>query len=61
MMEGWICTHPAAQYTAAFPIQPFVGPAASTIAELDPRRWRYTGIGDMARDSGQSVMITACR
>jgi tyrosinase len=51
MMEIWIRVHPAAQYTSAFPIQPFIGSSAATIAEFDPRRWRYTTIGDMARDS----------
>jgi tyrosinase len=51
MMEVWIRANPAAQYTSGFPIQPFIGSAARTIALSDPRRWRYTMIGDMARDS----------
>ena len=51
MLEVWIRAHPAAQYTASFPIQPFIGAMARTIEPSDPRRWLYTTIGDMARDS----------
>jgi len=51
MMEIWIRAHPAAQYTASFPIQPFAGPSAQTIEPTDSRLWLYTTIGDLARDS----------
>jgi len=51
MMEVWIRAHPAAQYTARFPIQPFMGAMAQTIEPTDPRPWLYTTIGDLARDS----------
>lgn len=51
MMEVWIRAHPAAQYTASFPIHPFAGATAQKIHETDPRLWIYTTIGDLARDS----------
>ncbi|HWD99870.1 MAG TPA: tyrosinase family protein, partial [Bryobacteraceae bacterium] len=51
MMEIWIRRHPGAQFTAPFSIQPFVGPYAGAVDETDPRRWIYTTIGDLARDS----------
>jgi tyrosinase len=51
MMEVWIRAHPAAQYTASFPIQPFMGATAQTIEPTDPRPWLATTIGNLARDS----------
>lgn len=50
-MEVWIRAHPAAIFTAGFPIQPFMGPSARVVAEADPRTWLFTTIGDLARDS----------
>jgi len=51
MMEVWIRAHPAAAYTASFPIQPFTGPRAERVSEADSRVYLYTTIGDLARDS----------
>ena len=51
MMEIWLRAHPAAQYTAQFPIQPFMGAQADQLAFADSRLWLYTTIGDLARDS----------
>lgn len=51
MMEIWIRAHPAATFTAGFPIQPFMTPTARIVAEADPRSWLFTTIGDLARDS----------
>jgi hypothetical protein len=51
MMEMWMRGHPNAQYTSGFTLQPFQGPTAGIYAPTDPRRWLYTSIGEMARDS----------
>jgi hypothetical protein len=51
MMEFWIRSNPAAQYTAACVVRPFVGQLASRMQPADPRDWIYTAIGDLARDS----------
>ena len=49
--EAWNRKHPATVYTANFPVQPFIGPLASSINETESRRYLYTTIGDMAKDS----------
>lgn len=51
MLEIWLRAHPMAVYTAGYPLQPFVGSAVTEISLTDPRHWRYTAIGDLARDS----------
>jgi tyrosinase len=51
MMEIWIRAHPTAQYTASYPIQPFMGARAQMIELADSRTWLYTMIGDLAKDS----------
>ena len=40
----------ANQLTARFPLQPFVN-GATRLAYDEPRRWMYTTIGDMAKDT----------
>lgn len=42
--------HPEAQYTSNYPLQPFVD-NGTDVSYDDPRRWRYTTIGDMAKDT----------
>jgi len=51
VMELWIRQHPPAQYTANFPLRPFIGPDAKQYNETESRTYLYTSIGDMARDS----------
>lgn len=51
VFEEWLRANPAAMYTASYPLQPFVGPQAREVDEADPRRFIYTTIGDMAKDS----------
>ena len=51
MCEVWLRAHPAAQFTSGFPLHPFAGPDAGRFEFDDPRRFVYTTIGDMARDS----------
>lgn len=51
VFEAWLRAHPTAMFTASFVLQPFVGPLASTVDEASPRRFIYTTIGDMAKDS----------
>lgn len=51
IFEQWIRAHPAALFTANFPLHPFRGNAAQDIELDDPRRFVYTTIGDMAKDS----------
>ncbi len=51
MMEVLIRDNPAAQFTSGFTIQPFQGSTTNIFAPTDQRRWLYTSIGDMARDS----------
>lgn len=42
--------HPESQYTSSYPLQPFVN-SGTEVSYDDPRRWRYTTIGDMAKDT----------
>ncbi|KPM37859.1 hypothetical protein AK830_g8702 [Neonectria ditissima] len=42
--------HPGNQFTSAFPLQPFVDNGTG-VSYDDSRRWRYTTIGDMAKDT----------
>jgi hypothetical protein len=51
MFELWLRAHPAVQFTSGFPLHPFAGPHADRFEFDDPRRFVYTTIGDMARDS----------
>jgi hypothetical protein len=51
MFEVWLRAHPAVQLTSGFPLHPFAGPHADRFEFDDPRRFVYTTIGDMARDS----------
>jgi hypothetical protein len=51
IFEQWRRAHPAATVTGGFPLQPFVGPRAELMAFDDPRRFVYTTIGDLAKDS----------
>ena len=51
LFEGWNRAHPAATFTANFPLRPYAGPAAATVDFVDPDPLTYTTIGDMAKDS----------
>ncbi|QTF90883.1 tyrosinase family protein [Halomonas sp. BM-2019] len=51
LLETWLRAHPAAIYTAGYPLQPFIGAGVDALSLTDPRPWRYTAIGDLARDS----------
>lgn len=51
VFEGWLRAHPETQFSSNFPLQPFWGPDAQEVELADPRRYLYTSIGDMARDS----------
>lgn len=51
IFEIWLRAHPAATYTAGFPIHPFFGPLAQCFEFDDPRAFVYTTIGDLAKDS----------
>jgi tyrosinase len=51
VMEIWLRQHPAATFTARFPIQPFIGPRAEAVDFTDRRSYRDTTIGDLVRDS----------
>jgi hypothetical protein len=42
--------NPENQFTSRFPLQPFIN-NGTDIDYDDPRRWRYTTIGDMAKDT----------
>lgn len=42
--------HPQTQFTSAYPLQPFLNGGAA-LSYDDPRRWVYTTIGDMAKDT----------
>ncbi|KAK7426017.1 hypothetical protein QQZ08_007465 [Neonectria magnoliae] len=46
----FIDAQPDNQFTAAFPLQPFINNGTDIIYD-DPCRWRYTTIGDMAKDT----------
>ncbi|RSL51348.1 hypothetical protein CEP54_011449 [Fusarium duplospermum] len=46
----FIDAHPESQFTSAFPLQPFIN-NGTDVSYDDPRRWRYTTIGDMAKDT----------
>lgn len=43
-------SHPGNQYTSNFPLQPFMD-NGTKVSYDDPRRWKYTTIGDMAKDT----------
>ncbi|KAK7403014.1 hypothetical protein QQX98_011214 [Neonectria punicea] len=47
---SFIDAHPSNQFTSALPLQPFINNGADIIYD-DPRRWRYTTIGDIAKDT----------
>ncbi|BCE00206.1 tyrosinase family protein [Marinicellulosiphila megalodicopiae] len=49
--EVWLRQNPQAQYTATFPIRPFIGSDAKSVRFDDDRLFVYTTIGDMAKDS----------
>jgi len=49
--EGWLRKNTGAQYTANFPIRPFIGNEASSVRFDDSREFVYTTIGDLAKDS----------
>lgn len=51
IFENWNRGHPAATYTANFPLRPFAGPLAREVDLTNPRTYVYTTIGDMAKDS----------
>lgn len=51
IFEQWKRANPAAQYTAPFPIRPFVGAQAQDVDFDDPRDYLYTTLGDLAKDS----------
>lgn len=46
----FIDAHPDTQLTSSFPLQPFMDNGTSVRYD-DPRRWAYTTIGDMAKDT----------
>ncbi|KAF9880612.1 hypothetical protein CkaCkLH20_01654 [Colletotrichum karsti] len=46
----FIDAHPESQYTSGYPLQPFVN-NGTDVSYDDPRRWKYTTIGDMAKDT----------
>lgn len=51
IFEIWLRAHPAALYTANFPLHPFGGPGAQRFEFDDPRTFVYTTIGDLSKDS----------
>jgi hypothetical protein len=51
VFEVWNRAHPAATFTSNYPLRPFVGADAGRIDPTGSDAWRYTTIGDMARDS----------
>ena len=51
IFEEWLRAHPAATFTAGFPLRPFAGTTAADVDFTDPEGWAYTTIGDLARDS----------
>ena len=51
VFEDWLRAHPAATFTAGFPLRPFVGSTASGVDFTNRDSWTYTTIGDLARDS----------
>ena len=51
MFELWLRAHPTIQVTANTPLRPFLGPLAGAIAYDDPRRFVYTTVGELAKDS----------
>jgi tyrosinase len=46
----FIESHPENHFTANFPLQPFID-NGTNLSYDDPRRWIYTTIGDMAKDT----------
>ncbi|KAF7539840.1 hypothetical protein G7Z17_g12337 [Cylindrodendrum hubeiense] len=42
--------HPNSQFTSNFPLQPFID-NGTKVSYDDPRRWKYTTIGDMAKNT----------
>lgn len=50
LVAKFIESHPELQFTSNFPLQPFQDDA-KTLSYDDPRRWSYTTIGDMAKDT----------
>ncbi|KAF2225804.1 hypothetical protein BDZ85DRAFT_307780 [Elsinoe ampelina] len=46
----FIESHPEGRFTSGFPLQPFQD-NGKTVAYDDPRKWSYTTIGDMAKDT----------
>jgi hypothetical protein len=51
IFEIWLRAHPRSRVTANFPLHPFVGPRVDRIDYTDSRRFIYTTIGDLAKDS----------
>jgi tyrosinase len=51
VFEIWLRGHPAALYSSNTPLHPFYGPLAERFEFDDPRRFVYTSIGDLAKDS----------
>lgn len=47
VFEQWRAAHPTAEFTAEFPLRPFVGPRAETLNLDDPDGSTLTTIGDM--------------
>ncbi|SPO00290.1 uncharacterized protein DNG_03135 [Cephalotrichum gorgonifer] len=46
----FIDAHPENQFTSNFPLQPFIN-SCTDLSYNDPRLWRYTTIGDVAKDT----------
>jgi hypothetical protein len=51
VFEMWLRGHPAATVTGNYPLHPFAGAFAERLEFTDPRRFVYTTIGDLAKDS----------
>ena len=51
IFETWLRAHPSAVFTANAILRPFSGPLARSLAFDDPRRFAYTTLGDIAKDS----------
>jgi Common central domain of tyrosinase len=51
IFEIWLRAHPTALFNGNTPLGPFAGLCAESLAFEDPRRFIYTTIGDIAKDS----------
>jgi hypothetical protein len=63
VVSAFLQTHPTLQFTSNFPLRPFTGAEAKILDYDEPREYRFTTIGDMAKHTlalGYQYGLPAC-